>query len=70
LIHLRFGYLEDQKSRYLFEYVVKGISDYGNRVGIPTVGGEVEFDDNFKSNPLVNVVMCRNCAKRFNNERV
>jgi phosphoribosylformylglycinamidine synthase subunit PurL len=53
---LRFGYLEDQRSRYLFEYVVKGISDYGNRVGIPTVGGEVEFDDNFKSNPLVNVL--------------
>jgi phosphoribosylformylglycinamidine synthase subunit PurL len=53
---LRFGYLEDQRSRYLFEYVVKGISDYGNRVGIPTVGGEVEFDDNFKANPLVNVV--------------
>lgn len=53
---LRFGYLEDQRSRYLFEYVVKGISDYGNRVGIPTVGGEVEFDDNFQYNPLVNVV--------------
>ena len=53
---LRFGFLEDQKSRYLFEHVVNGISDYGNRVGIPTVGGEVEFDDNFKSNPLVNVV--------------
>jgi len=54
---LRFGPLEDQRSRYIFEYVVKGISDYGNRVGIPTVGGEVEFDDNFKYNPLVNV-MC------------
>ena len=54
---LRFGPLEDQRSRYLFEYVVKGISDYGNRVGIPTIGGEVEFDDNFKYNPLVNV-MC------------
>lgn len=53
---LRFGYLEDQRSRYLFEYVVKGISDYGNRVGIPTVGGEVEFDDNFQFNPLVNVI--------------
>jgi phosphoribosylformylglycinamidine synthase II len=53
---LRFGYLKDQRSRYLFEYVVKGISDYGNRVGIPTVGGEVEFDANFKSNPLVNVL--------------
>lgn len=53
---LRFGYLDDERSRYLFEYVVKGISDYGNRVGIPTVGGEVEFDDNFQFNPLVNVV--------------
>jgi len=53
---LRFGYLEDQRSRYLFEYVVKGISDYGNRVGIPTIGGEVEFDDNFQYNPLVNVI--------------
>ncbi|MDP1551385.1 MAG: phosphoribosylformylglycinamidine synthase subunit PurL, partial [Methanobacteriaceae archaeon] len=54
---LHFGPLEDQKSCYLFEHVVKGISDYGNRVGIPTVGGEVEFDENFRSNPLVNV-MC------------
>ncbi|MCE7697413.1 MAG: phosphoribosylformylglycinamidine synthase subunit PurL, partial [Methanobacterium paludis] len=53
---LRFGNLEDPKSRYLFEHVVKGISDYGNRVGIPTVGGEVEFDENFKANPLVNVL--------------
>jgi phosphoribosylformylglycinamidine synthase subunit PurL len=53
---LRFGPLKDQRSRYIFEYVVKGISDYGNRVGIPTVGGEVEFEDNFKFNPLVNVV--------------
>lgn len=54
---LRFGPLEDQKSCYLFEHVVKGISDYGNRVGVPTVGGEVEFDENFQANPLVNV-MC------------
>ena len=53
---LRFGPMNDQRSRYIFEYVVKGISDYGNRVGIPTVGGEVEFEDNFKFNPLVNVV--------------
>ncbi len=53
---LRFGPMDDQRSRYIFEYVVKGISDYGNRVGIPTVGGEVEFEDNFKFNPLVNVV--------------
>jgi phosphoribosylformylglycinamidine synthase subunit PurL len=60
---LRFGYLEDQRSRYLFEYVVKGISDYGNRVGIPTVGGEVEFDDNFRLNPLVNV-MCAGIVRK------
>lgn len=60
---LRFGYLEDPRSRYLFEYVVKGISDYGNRVGIPTVGGEVEFDDNFKLNPLVNV-MCAGIVRK------
>ena len=54
---LRFGPLEDEKSRYLFEHVVKGISDYGNRVGVPTVAGEVEFDESFRTNPLVNV-MC------------
>ena len=54
---IRFGPLEnDQKSRYLFEYVVKGISDYGNRVGVPTVGGEIEFDESYKTNPLVNVL--------------
>ena len=60
---LRFGYLEDQKSRYLFEHVVKGISDYGNRVGVPTVAGEVEFDDNFQLNPLVNV-MCAGLVRK------
>ena len=43
--------------------MIKGISDYGNRVGIPTVGGEVEFDDNFKFNPLVNVV-CAGLVKK------
>ena len=54
---LRFGPLDDEKSRYLFEHVVKGISDYGNRVGVPTVAGEIEFDESFRTNPLVNV-MC------------
>jgi len=63
---LRFGPLEEQRSRYIFEYVVKGISDYGNRVGIPTVGGEVEFEDNFKFNPLVNVV----CAGIVNKDDI
>lgn len=53
---LRFGHLKDNPhSQWLFKYVVKGIADYGNCTGIPTIGGEVEFDDSFKSNCLVNV---------------
>jgi phosphoribosylformylglycinamidine synthase len=54
---IHFGPIEDEKSRYLFEHVVKGISDYGNRVGVPTVGGEVSFHESYRKNPLVNV-MC------------
>ncbi len=60
---LRFGPLEDQKSRYLFEHVVEGISDYGNRVGVPTVAGEIEFDESFRTNPLVNV-LCAGLVKK------
>jgi phosphoribosylformylglycinamidine synthase II len=53
---LRFGTLKDNPhSQWLFKYVVKGIADYGNCTGIPTIGGEVEFDDSFDSNCLVNV---------------
>ncbi|MHA1273560.1 MAG: phosphoribosylformylglycinamidine synthase subunit PurL [Promethearchaeota archaeon] len=53
---LRFGHLKDNPhSQWLFRYVVKGIADYGNCTGIPTIGGEVEFDDSFESNCLVNV---------------
>ena len=53
---LRFGRLQnDPHSQWLFKYVVKGIADYGNCTGIPTIGGEVEFDDSFKNNCLVNV---------------
>ena len=53
---LRFGCLKDNPhSQWLFKYVVKGIADYGNCTGIPTIGGEVEFDDSFESNCLVNV---------------
>ena len=62
---LRFGPLEDEKSRYLFEHVVKGISDYGNRVGVPTVAGEIEFDESFRTNPLVNV-MCVGLVEKEN----
>jgi len=54
---LRFGSLDSPRARYLFAGVVKGIGDYGNCVGVPTVGGEVVFDDAYEGNPLVNA-MC------------
>jgi phosphoribosylformylglycinamidine synthase II len=54
---LRFGPLTSARARWLFEGVVNGISSYGNSVGVPTVGGEVAFDDGYAENPLVNV-MC------------
>src|SRR5581483_9636019 len=53
---LRFGPLEESRSRWLFEGVVSGISGYGNSVGVPTVGGEVVFDETYADNPLVNVL--------------
>jgi len=54
---LRFGSLDSPRARYLFAGVVKGIGDYGNCVGVPTVGGEVVFDEAYEGNPLVNA-MC------------
>lgn len=51
---LRFGSLDKEKVRFLLKGIVKGIGDYGNAFGIPTVGGEVFFDDSFTINPLVN----------------
>jgi phosphoribosylformylglycinamidine synthase subunit PurL len=56
---LRFGELDGDEAarvRYLFAGVVKGIGDYGNCVGIPTVGGEVYFDRAYEGNPLVNAM--------------
>ena len=53
---LRFGPLDDPRSRWIFEGVVSGISGYGNSVGVPTVGGEVAFDECYAENPLVNVL--------------
>ncbi|HET6812329.1 MAG TPA: phosphoribosylformylglycinamidine synthase subunit PurL [Acidimicrobiales bacterium] len=53
---LRFGPLEDPRSRWIFEGVVRGISGYGNSVGVPTVGGELVFDPTYAGNPLVNVL--------------
>ncbi|MFL5761704.1 MAG: phosphoribosylformylglycinamidine synthase subunit PurL [Thermomicrobiales bacterium] len=54
---LRFGPVEIPRNRYLFENVVGGIGGYGNCLGIPTVGGEVFFDESYNGNPLVNA-MC------------
>ncbi|MCU1499348.1 MAG: phosphoribosylformylglycinamidine synthase subunit [Acidimicrobiales bacterium] len=53
---LRFGPLDDPRSRWVAEGVVSGISGYGNSVGVPTVGGEVVFDRCYQGNPLVNVL--------------
>ncbi len=53
---LRFGHPKKPKNAYLLENVVRGISDYGNSVGIPMVGGEIQFDDSYEGNCLVNVV--------------
>jgi phosphoribosylformylglycinamidine synthase subunit PurL len=52
---LRFGPLDDPRSRWIAEGVVSGVSGYGNSVGVPTVGGETVFDPTFQDNPLVNV---------------
>ncbi|QHW31487.1 phosphoribosylformylglycinamidine synthase subunit PurL [Paenibacillus rhizovicinus] len=54
---LRFGNLENARVKYLFEHVVGGIAGYGNCIGIPTVAGEVMFDESYEGNPLVNA-MC------------
>src|SRR5918997_3458079 len=54
---LRFGPPDEERNRYLFREVVRGIGGYGNAVGVPTVGGEVEFAGAYSVNPLVNA-MC------------
>jgi phosphoribosylformylglycinamidine synthase subunit PurL len=54
---LRFGPLDHARNRYLFAGVVKGVGDYGNCVGVPTLGGEVDFAPGYSGNPLVNA-MC------------
>ena len=52
---LYFGGFDREHTRYLLDGVVEGISDYGNAIGVPTVGGSVEFHDGYEGNPLVNV---------------
>ena len=60
---IRFGPLDDPLNRYLFTGVVDGIAAYGNAVGVPTVGGEVAFEECYSGNPLVNV-MCLGVMRR------
>ena len=52
---LRFGSLDEPHTRRIVEGVVAGIAGYGNSIGIPTVGGEIAFDESYAGNPLVNV---------------
>ncbi|AMQ05044.1 MULTISPECIES: phosphoribosylformylglycinamidine synthase subunit PurL [Sporosarcina] len=53
---LRFGDLTDERDRYLFEEAVAGIASYGNAIGIPTIAGEVQFDNCYSKRPLVNAM--------------
>ncbi|MEK7286433.1 MAG: phosphoribosylformylglycinamidine synthase subunit PurL [Nitrospirota bacterium] len=60
---LRFGHPAHSKNKYLMERVVAGIAGYGNCMGIPTIGGEVRFNDIYTKNPLVNA-FCLGIARR------
>jgi len=53
---LRFGALENERTKFLLRGVVHGIADYGNSFGVPTVAGEVYFDPSYHGNPLVNAM--------------
>ena len=63
---LRFGKLNTPRMKYLFDGVVAGISGYGNSIGIPTVGGEVYFNECYEGNPLVNAM----CVGLINHEDI
>jgi len=62
---LRFGDLKKPKVQALLKGVVSGIAFYGNCIGVPTVGGEVAFDDTYEGNPLVNA-MCLGIIEKKN----
>ena len=65
---LRFGMPDEWMQRHLVGGVVAGISQYGNSIGIPTIGGEVKFDPCYRGNPLVNV-MCIGIGEAANVQR-
>ncbi len=62
---LRFGSIKSPHSRWLFDNVVQGIASYGNCIGVTTVGGEIEFDESFERNCLVDVV-CLGLGRKKN----
>lgn len=53
---LRLGELEDERTEYLLRQIVAGMADYSNTIGVPAVGGEVQFDPCYEHNPLVNAM--------------
>ncbi len=63
---LRFGELNQPRTKYLLEEIVAGIGGYGNCIGIPTVGGETSFDPCYEGNPLVNAM----CVGLINHENI
>jgi phosphoribosylformylglycinamidine synthase subunit PurL len=63
---LRFGELDNPRVKYLFKEVVAGIAGYGNCIGIPTVGGEIQFDPCYAGNPLVNAM----CVGLINHDEI
>ena len=63
---LYFGGFDREHTRYLLDGVVEGIADYGNAIGVPTVGGSVEFNSGYEGNPLVNVA----CVGLVDDERL
>ncbi|MDD4178832.1 MAG: phosphoribosylformylglycinamidine synthase subunit PurL [Candidatus Margulisbacteria bacterium] len=60
---LRFGKIDNPFNKYIFNGVIDGIQFYGNCVGVPTVGGEIYFDDSYSGNCLVNVMCIGVCPK-------
>ncbi|MGY4691141.1 phosphoribosylformylglycinamidine synthase subunit PurL [Salibacterium sp. K-3] len=63
---LRFGEVRSARGRYLFEEVIAGIAGYGNCVGVPTIGGEIQFDPCYEENPLMNAM----CVGLINHEDI
>lgn len=62
---LRFGNPDNSRTRLIINGVIKGIADYGNCVGVPTIGGDIYFSESYEGNPLINV-MCVGLIKKEN----